>query len=70
MLTLKEIVAKGVQKIPQWKYLNFRRILFKVSLLIYMDNGGGSMDEAMKLAGMFIDSGPISILDNKRCKPL
>jgi carboxyl-terminal processing protease len=23
-----------------------------------MDNGGGSMDEAMKLAGMFIDSGP------------
>jgi carboxyl-terminal processing protease len=36
-----------------------------------MDNGGGSMDEAMKLAGMFIDSGPISvILDNKRCKPL
>jgi carboxyl-terminal processing protease len=31
-----------------------------------MDNGGGSMDEAMKLAGMFIDSGPISvILDNK-----
>jgi carboxyl-terminal processing protease len=32
-----------------------------------MDNGGGSMDEAMKLAGMFIDSGPISvILDNKK----
>jgi C-terminal processing protease CtpA/Prc len=24
-----------------------------------MDNGGGSMDEAMKLAGMFIDSGPL-----------
>jgi carboxyl-terminal processing protease len=23
-----------------------------------MDNGGGSMDEAMKLAGMFIDSVP------------
>jgi carboxyl-terminal processing protease len=36
-----------------------------------MDNGGGSMDEAMKLAGMFIDSGPISvILITKRCKPL
>jgi carboxyl-terminal processing protease len=27
-----------------------------------MDNGGGSMDEAMKLAGMFIDSGPISVI--------
>jgi carboxyl-terminal processing protease len=26
-----------------------------------MDNGGGSMDEAMKLAGMFIDSGPYGI---------
>jgi carboxyl-terminal processing protease len=33
---------------------------------VIIDNGGGSMDEAMKLAGMFIDSGPISvILDNK-----
>jgi C-terminal processing protease CtpA/Prc len=27
-----------------------------------MDNGGGSMDEAMKLAGMFIDFGPISVI--------
>ncbi|MBF7093397.1 PDZ domain-containing protein [Flavobacterium sp. ALJ2] len=31
-----------------------------------IDNGGGSMEEAIKLAGMFIDSGPISIVvDNK-----
>jgi carboxyl-terminal processing protease len=30
-----------------------------------MDNGGGSMDEAMKLAGMFIDSGPISVILTK-----
>ena len=29
------------------------------------DNGGGSMDEAIKLAGMFIDSGPISILSDR-----
>lgn len=30
------------------------------------DNGGGSMEEAVKLAGLFIDSGPISIVaDNK-----
>ncbi len=31
------------------------------------NNGGGSMDEAIKLAGMFIDNGPVSILvDNKK----
>ena len=31
------------------------------------DNGGGSMEEAVKLAGLFIDYGPISILvDNKK----
>jgi carboxyl-terminal processing protease len=49
--------GKGVQKIPQWKYLNFRRIIQGV-IIDLMDNGGGSMDEAMKLAGMFIDSVP------------
>lgn len=31
------------------------------------DNGGGSMEEAVKLAGLFIDHGPISIVvDNKK----
>jgi carboxyl-terminal processing protease len=34
-----------------------------------IDNGGGSMEEAIKLAGMFIDYGPISIVvDNKQAK--
>lgn len=40
----------------------------KVSGLIIdvLDNGGGSMEEAVKLTGMFTDYGPISILsDNK-----
>lgn len=32
------------------------------------DNGGGSMDEAIKLAGMFIDFGPVSILNNNKNK--
>jgi carboxyl-terminal processing protease len=32
------------------------------------DNGGGSMEEALKLAGMFIDYGPVSVLVNKRNK--
>ncbi|MCD0466487.1 S41 family peptidase [Flavobacterium sp. ENC] len=32
-----------------------------------IDNGGGSMEEAIKLAGMFIDYGPLSIVvDNKQ----
>jgi carboxyl-terminal processing protease len=32
-----------------------------------VDNGGGSMEEAIKLAGMFIDYGPISlVIDNKK----
>jgi carboxyl-terminal processing protease len=29
------------------------------------DNGGGSMEEAMKLAGMFVDNGPVSISVNR-----
>lgn len=34
-----------------------------------IDNGGGSMEEAIKLAGMFIDYGPLSIVvDNKQEK--
>lgn len=30
------------------------------------NNGGGSMEEAIRLSGMFIDSGPISVLADKR----
>jgi carboxyl-terminal processing protease len=30
------------------------------------DNGGGSMDEAVKLAGMFVDSGPVSVSVNRK----
>ncbi|WP_264551405.1 carboxy terminal-processing peptidase [Flavobacterium sp. N2038] len=34
-----------------------------------INNGGGSMEEAIKMAGMFIDYGPISIvIDNKKEK--
>nr|WP_315130662.1 S41 family peptidase [uncultured Flavobacterium sp.] len=32
------------------------------------NNGGGSIEEAIKLAGMFIDSGPISVLVNSKKK--
>jgi carboxyl-terminal processing protease len=32
------------------------------------DNGGGSMEEAIKLAGIFIDYGPVSVLVNSKKK--
>ncbi|MBX9807292.1 MAG: PDZ domain-containing protein, partial [Flavobacteriaceae bacterium] len=32
------------------------------------DNGGGSMEEAIKLAGIFIDYGPVSVLVNSKNK--
>lgn len=32
------------------------------------DNGGGSMEEAIKLIGMFIDYGPVSVLVNSKNK--
>ncbi|WP_029269336.1 S41 family peptidase [Flavobacterium sp. KJJ] len=36
-----------------------------------IDNGGGSMEEAIKLAGMFVDYGPISfVIDNKQQKSI
>jgi len=34
------------------------------------DNGGGSMEEAMKLAGMFVDYGPVSVLSDSNNKQL
>lgn len=36
-------------------------------ILDLQNNGGGSMEEAIKLSGMFIDAGPVSVLvDNKK----
>lgn len=35
-------------------------------VLDIMDNGGGSIEEAIKLSGMFIDNGPISIVTNNK----
>lgn len=32
------------------------------------NNGGGSMDEAVKMAGLFIDMGPLAILDDSKKK--
>jgi carboxyl-terminal processing protease len=32
------------------------------------NNGGGSMEEAVKLSGLFIESGPLAIMDNNKGK--
>lgn len=32
------------------------------------NNGGGSMEEAVKLSGLFIDGGPLAIMDNNKSK--
>jgi carboxyl-terminal processing protease len=42
--------------------LKLQKENIKGLIIDLVDNGGGSMEEAIKLAGMFIDSGPISIM--------
>ncbi|WP_264537052.1 S41 family peptidase [Flavobacterium sp. N1736] len=47
--------------------LKLERDNIKGLVIDLIDNGGGSMEEAIKLAGMFVDYGPISIVvDNKQ----
>lgn len=47
--------------------LKLKKENIKGLIIDLVDNGGGSMEEAIKLAGMFIDSGPISIIvDSKQ----
>ncbi len=53
-------VAKEIQKLNQD---NIQGLVIDLQ-----DNGGGSMEEALKLAGMFIDFGPVSVLVNKQNK--
>ncbi|MCP2025937.1 carboxyl-terminal processing protease [Flavobacterium sp. HSC-32F16] len=42
--------------------IKLERDTIKGLVIDLIDNGGGSMEEAIKLAGMFIDYGPISIV--------
>lgn len=53
-------VAKEIMKL---KLDNIKGLVIDLQ-----DNGGGSMEEAVKLAGMFIDYGPVSILSNRKEK--
>ena len=51
--------------------LKLERDNIKGLVIDLIDNGGGSMEEAIKLAGMFVDYGPISIVvDNKQQKSI
>jgi carboxyl-terminal processing protease len=55
-----EDVAKEIEKLNQD---NIQGLVIDLQ-----DNGGGSMEEAIKLAGMFIDYGPVSVLVNSKNK--
>ena len=55
-------VAKEIVKLKQDN--------IKGLVIDLQDNGGGSMEEAIKLAGMFIDYGPVSILVNSKNKQI
>ena len=49
--------------------IKFERDNIKGLVIDLIDNGGGSMEEAIRLAGMFVDYGPISIVvDNNQRK--
>ena len=59
--------GKGCAEDVALEVLMLQRDTIKGLIIDLMDNGGGSMEEAIKLAGMFIDSGPISIItDNQQ----
>ena len=53
-------VAKEIQKLTKD---NIQGLVIDLQ-----DNGGGSMEEALKLAGMFINYGPVSVLVSKKNK--
>jgi carboxyl-terminal processing protease len=55
-------VAKEIIKLKQDN--------IKGLIIDLQDNGGGSMEEAIKLAGMFIDYGPVSVLVNNKNKQI
>lgn len=59
--------GKGCAEDTALEALKLQKDNIKGLIIDLTDNGGGSIDEAIKLAGMLIDSGPISIItDNKK----
>ncbi|WP_431245111.1 S41 family peptidase [Flavobacterium sp. P21] len=68
---LDENNRKGCADDVAREVMKLERDEIKGLVIDLIDNGGGSMEEAIKLAGMFIDYGPISIvIDNKKEKSI
>lgn len=66
---LDENNRKGCADDVAREVIKLERDNIKGLVIDLIDNGGGSMEEAIKLAGMFIDYGPLSIVvDNKQEK--
>ncbi|MFV5696303.1 S41 family peptidase [Flavobacterium sp. LB3P122] len=59
--------SKGCAQDVANEVIKLKKDNIKGLIIDLVDNGGGSMEEAIKLAGMFIDTGPISVvIDNKK----
>lgn len=59
--------GKGCAQDVAKEIIKLQKDTIKGLVIDLVDNGGGSMEEAIKLAGMFIDNGPISVvIDNKK----
>jgi carboxyl-terminal processing protease len=59
--------GKGCAQDAAKEVVKLQKENIKGLVIDLVDNGGGSMEEAIKLAGMFIDDGPISVvIDNKQ----
>lgn len=61
--SIEGCAADVVKEIIKLKQDNIQGLIIDLQ-----DNGGGSMEEAIKLAGIFIDYGPLSILVNSKNK--
>lgn len=59
--TVQGIADDVVKEIIKLKKDNIEGLILDLQ-----NNGGGSMEEAIKLSGMFIDAGPISVLVNNK----
>ncbi|WP_413998761.1 S41 family peptidase [Flavobacterium sp. W1B] len=67
----EENSEKGSAEDAALEALKLQKDNIKGLIIDITDNGGGSIEEAIKLAGMFIDYGPISIItDNKQAQML
>ncbi|UQD57309.1 S41 family peptidase [Flavobacterium sp. K5-23] len=63
--------GKGCAEDVAKEIFNLQKENVKGLVIDLSDNGGGSMEEAIKLAGIFVDKGPISIIiDNKQTQTI